>query len=175
LAESAGTGIGSRRSAFSVRRSAFDVRLSPLTSHFLLLTSPSSPFLSPWPPCETRSVVGEASPALHLFKGGQTGTVCLHLEAPASSASLTARPVHPGAPGLFFVSKASRFTLFISKASGFAFSVNESPRFGSSSINAMRQARLTAGKAGRFTYSAGKCGMLIYGKVGTSRLQRAFR
>ena len=35
------------------------------------------------------------------------------------------RPVHAGAPGLLFVSKASRFTLLVSKQSRFAFSVNE--------------------------------------------------
>jgi hypothetical protein len=87
-------------------------------------------------------------------------------------------------PDCSFVSKVSRFTLFVSKASRFAFSVNEPPRFGSSGINAIRHARppslrygapsscgqhsrttwprrrpcgvgLTAGKAGRFTYSAG--------------------
>jgi hypothetical protein len=81
------------------------------------------------------------------------------------------------------VSKASHFTLLVSKQSRFAFSVKEPSSIGSSSINAMRHARppslrygapssccqhsrttwprrrscgvgLTAGKAGRFTYSA---------------------
>jgi hypothetical protein len=42
-----------------------------------------------------------------------------------SSRSSSAKPVHAGAPGLLFVSKASRFTLLVSKQSRFAFSVNE--------------------------------------------------
>jgi hypothetical protein len=50
------------------------------------------------------------------------------------------------APGLFFVSKASRFTLFVSQVSRFAFPVTEP---------------LAAGKAGRFTYSAGKMSVFI--------------